>query len=118
MKDEIDCIIQELLNNKSECVTVVNTNGHDHPIADYIVIASVSNVIHLQSLSDAVARFYKKNKQEKFEALDYFGMCGTPESGWVILDFNTLIIHVMTKDSRDHYNFDGIFKDYEILNYY
>ena len=45
-------------------------------------------------------------------------MSGKPDSKWVILDFNNLLIHVMDKEIRDAYEFDNLFADYENYRYH
>ena len=82
------------------------------------LLVSALNDIHLKALVDALIRFYKDHKKDKLKELDYFGMSGKPDSKWVILDFNNLLIHVMDKEIRDAYEFDNLFADYENYRYH
>ncbi len=118
MKKEIDLIIHEVNERKGEDVLFIDIEKDVHPIADNIIVISALNDIHLKALVEALVRFYKDNKKDKLKELDYFGMSGKPESKWVILDFNNLLIHVMEKDIRVLYDFDNLFADYENYRYH
>ena len=67
---------------------------------------------------DGVVRCYKDHKKDKLKALDFFGASGKPESRWVILDFNHVLIHIMEKELRSQYDFDNLFADYENYRYH
>ena len=45
-------------------------------------------------------------------------MSGKPDSKWVILDFNNLLIHIMEKEIRIMYDFDNLFAEYENYRYH
>ena len=97
---------------------MVDIDEGTHPIADNIIVISASNSIHLKALVDAILRFFKKNKNETLKQLDYIGVSGKPESKWVILDFNNVLIHIMEKEIREQYDFDNLFADYENYRYH
>ena len=66
---------------------------------------------------DSILRFYKKNKAEAFQELTILAS-GKPESRWVILDFNDIIIHIMDQEIREQYDFDNLFAAYENYRYH
>ena len=118
MKDEIDLIINEVNEKKGEDVLFVDIEKGIHPVTDNIVVVSALNKIHLNALVDGILRLYKDNKKDKLKDLDYLGLSGKPESKWVILDFNNLLIHIMEKDIRQLYDFDNLFAGYEVYRYH
>jgi ribosome-associated protein len=118
MTSEIELLIQEFNEKKAEEVVCVDLNHPQHPVADYVIIASSLNDVHLKSLVDHIQRFYKDNKKDKLNQLDFVGTSGKPDSKWVILDFNDLIIHVMDQSIRSQYDFDNLFAEYEIYRYH
>ena len=115
---EIDLFINEFSERKAENIVVVDLEPSEHPMTDQLIIASALNDVHLKSLVDSILRFYKKNKAEAFQELDYFGASGKPESRWVILDFNDIIIHIMDQEIREQYDFDNLFAAYENYRYH
>ncbi len=118
MRKEIDLIIHEVNEKKGVDILFVDIEEDQHPIADNIIVVSAMNDIHLKALVDALVRFYKDHKKDKLKELDYFGVSGKPESKWVILDFNNLLVHIMDKEIRNMYDFDNLFADYENYRYH
>ena len=117
MKTIIDAFINEISEKKAENILYVDTTDYDHPFTDAILVTTALNDIHLKSTTEALKRFYKKNKTQ-FNSLDFLGVSGSYQSQWVILDFNGLIIHIMTKDMRERYEFDELFKRFNIYQYH
>jgi ribosome-associated protein len=118
MKQTIDLFITEASEKKAENILFVDTQAKNHPIADSILVVSALNEIHIKAILDALLRFYKKNKGDQLKDLDFFGVSGKPDSKWVILDFNTLLIHIMEKELRTQYDFDKLFDGHEVYRYY
>ena len=118
MKKEVDLLISEVNEKKGEDILLIDIEENEHPIADNVIVVSALNTIHLNALVDCVIRFYKKHKKDKLQSLDYFGMSGKPDSKWVILDFNNLLIHIMEKEIRIMYDFDNLFAEYENYRYH
>ena len=117
MKTIIDEFINELSEKKCEDILYVDTKNYDHPFTDAIVVTTALNDIHLKSTTESLKRFYKDNKGQ-FKSLDFLGVSGSYQSHWVILDFNGLIVHIMTKDIRERYDFDELFQRFDIYQYH
>ena len=118
MKKEIEIILEELSIRKAEDILLIEFEEGQHPITDRIIVVSSLHDIHLKSLVDNLQRFYKVKKSKELQELEFLGSSGKPDSQWVILDFNDLIIHIMDKDLRFKYDFDNLFADYENYRYH
>jgi len=72
---------------------------------DYILICTGRNKRHLQALAGELEEWVHK--------LGYplRAREGTAESGWVLLDFNDLIIHLFDEDQREYYSIERLWKD-------
>jgi ribosome-associated protein len=35
---------------------------------------------------------------------------GTPESGWVLIDYNDVIVHILSPEEREYYRLDELWK--------
>ncbi|MFA7368762.1 MAG: ribosome silencing factor, partial [Kiritimatiellales bacterium] len=57
-------------------------------ISDYFVVATAANAPHLKSLSDGLQRLFKNEQYEGYRA------AGTGDSGWVIADYDGVMVHV------------------------
>lgn len=72
---------------------------------DYIMICTGRNKRHIQALA--------KDLEEQVEkmGLPLRAREGRAESGWIILDFNDLIIHLFDEDRREFYSIERLWKD-------
>ena len=98
--------------------------GADGRKADNIVAMRVSKISTVTSFvvivtgnsrpqNQAIAAVIKDDVNEEFELLP--GATGVPEgsadSGWTLLDYGSVMVHVMTPKSRLFYNIEGKWKD-------
>ncbi len=74
-------------------------------LGDYFVIASGNNVNQLQAMEDAVDEVMYKNgyHQKQVE--------GTRQSSWILLDYGNIVVHLFSKEDREFYDLDRIWKD-------
>ena len=74
-------------------------------LGDYFVIASGNNVNLLQAMEDAVDEVMYKNgyHQKQVE--------GTRQSSWILLDYGNIVVHLFSKEDREFYDLDRIWKD-------
>ncbi len=69
---------------------------------DYFIIASAQNVRHMRALQDAVdASFAREGVKPSHTE-------GTPESGWLLIDFGDVIVHIFAPEERAFYNLEGL----------
>lgn len=70
-------------------------------VADYFVICSGNSDRHVQALAEKV----REKLEEK--GLKPFGAEGKAASGWVLLDYTDVILHVFTPSVRRFYDLEG-----------
>jgi ribosome-associated protein len=68
--------------------------------ADYFVICSGDSNRQLKAIVDAISQDIKK------EHIKLLHEEGTPETGWILLDFGDVIVHVFSSMERDYYQLD------------
>jgi ribosome-associated protein len=118
MNAQIHMIVDSLSEKKADTIRVVAYPEGTHPVMDYGVIVSARNSIHINVLKDTLYGVYKSHKQDAGADWDFLGQSGTPDSQWVIMDFNHIVVHIMTQLLRDQYDFDKLFADAENYRYY
>jgi len=74
-------------------------------IADYFVITSGDSEPQLRAISNFIMR---KLKENKIRLLHYEGKPGT---GWILLDYGDVIVHIFSKEKRDFYNLEYIWQE-------
>lgn len=65
--------------------------------ADYFVICSGESERQIQTISDEVAQALKK------DGILLLHREGTVDSGWLLLDFGDVIVHIFTPAEREYY---------------
>jgi ribosome-associated protein len=79
-------------------------------IADYFIICTGSSDRQIKALADNVREVIK----EKFGKLP-FGVEGRSDSGWVLMDYGDVILHIFGERERRYYNLEGIWRGANVL---
>jgi ribosome-associated protein len=74
------------------------------PIADYFVICTADSDRQARTLQEIV-RTELKEKQERPLSTE-----GEPASGWVLLDYNSVVVHIFSRDGRAFYRLEERWK--------
>jgi ribosome-associated protein len=69
---------------------------------DYFVIATAQNPRHMRALLDA---FHKDLANEGIKPLRTEG---DADSGWVLVDFGPVIVHLFTPEDRAYYDLESL----------
>ena len=73
-------------------------------IADYFVLATATSTTHVKALAGELE---EKLKEIGAELHHIEGR----SSGWVLLDYGTVVIHLFTADQRDYYKLERLWED-------
>ncbi len=79
-------------------------------IADYFVVATAANAPHLKALGDGMQRLCKDNHYRESRH------AGDGNSGWVICDYDGVMIHVFSFEMRSMYDLEKLRKDAVVVN--
>ena len=112
MNNQNNTIIDEIITiaQDKKCEDIRQIKIHDpHWITDNILLITAKNSVHSKSLITSLKDFVKKNNATYQE--NNIIPIGTPESGWVILDFSDSIVHVLLDETRAHYKLDALFEE-------
>jgi len=74
-------------------------------IADYFVITSGGSEPQLKAISNFIMR---KLKENKIRLLHYEGK---PETGWILLDYSDVIVHIFSEEKKDFYDLEYIWQE-------
>lgn len=70
--------------------------------ADYFVIATATSPLQFRAIIEQLQR------ELKLEGAEMRGVEGTPESGWVLLDFGDVIVHLFSPQQRAYYRLEEL----------
>ena len=75
-------------------------------ITDFFVIASGASDPHLRAIVNEIDGELQKRHRIKCTRID-----GDHHSGWIAMDYVDVIVHVMTEESRENYDLEGLWSD-------
>lgn len=98
-----------LNDKKGEDIKVIEI-GKLSTVADYFIIANGSNAPHVESLVDNVEEELLKENihPERIE--------GVKSSGWILMDYSDVVVHVFSKEDRLFYDLERIWRDGKEIN--
>ena len=70
---------------------------------DYFVIASATSMRQVNAIAHAIAEDLSRDKLKPLSSL-----AANDESGWVVLDFNSVIAHIFYKPMREFYGLERL----------
>ena len=70
--------------------------------ADYFVIMSADNRRQMEALAEDLAQVLKQ------AGASLHHREGTADSGWVLLDFGDVLLHVFATEAREYYRMDQL----------
>lgn len=76
---------------------------------DYFVIASGTSTRMLQSLSNQVGREIKTEFHKTVQPQ------GNADSGWIVLDYGDVVVHLFSPEQRDYYRLEDLWADGNII---
>ena len=68
--------------------------------ADYFVIMTAESTPQMRELASHLEVALKRKGRELYHRE------GSPEGGWVLLDFSDVIIHILRPEARDYYQIE------------
>jgi ribosome-associated protein len=80
-------------------------------IADYFVICSGNNTRQLQAIADAVEEQLEKQGAKLLHRE------GVAETGWLLLDFGDVIVHIFGTKEREYYRLERLWNDAKTVVY-
>jgi ribosome-associated protein len=81
------------------------------PIADYFVICSASNPRQIQAIADALEEELAR------QSVKILSREGVADSGWVLLDFGDIIVHIFGQTERAYYHLERLWSEAKTVVY-
>lgn len=98
--------IRRILEDKKGIDITVLDVGALSGVADYFVIVSGTSAPHLKAMVNAV-QMELKHAEKRYVA----HRAGDPESGWLVLDYLDIIIHIFLPQTRAYYSLEALWSE-------
>lgn len=79
--------------------------------ADYFIIVTGDNPIHMRALADRVRDALAK------KGAHITSSEGRESKSWVLLDYGAIIVHVMSKKAREYYGLEKLWGDARVIQW-
>lgn len=99
-------LCRELADNKKAENLVILDLTKLPGVTDYMVLCSGTSDPHLRAIEEEISHKLRDDHQVRPRAVD-----GSRNSGWIVLDFFDVIVHLMKPDVREHYDLEGLWND-------
>ena len=91
-----------LSDRKAEDVVVLDIHALAS-FADFFVLATGTSERQLGALAEALDRDLETEHETSVAQIE-----GTPDSGWVLMDYRDVVVHIFSEEMRDYYRLDRI----------
>jgi len=79
-------------------------------LADYFVIGSAVSKRQTRAMVNGIIEEIKENFDTKPLRVE-----GEPESGWVLMDYGAVVVHLFAPEARDYYDLEGFWEDARVV---
>jgi len=105
--EEIAAICAEVADDrKASNIVRLKTGDLMTAVADYLILCTGTSEPHLGAISERIQRELRNNFATRAIHVD-----GKPQSHWVILDYGTVMVHIMTEEVRSLYQLESLWGD-------
>lgn len=96
-------------NKKAEDILILDVRKLSS-VTDYFVILTGTSEPHLRAIQDEITTRLREDHGLRPNAID-----GTLPTAWMVLDYFDVVVHVMRRDLREHYNLEGLWNDAPVV---
>ena len=102
-------IVKVLDEKKAIDITAIKTEEVTI-VSDYFIIASGTSNTHAKSLADDVE--YEIKTRFNIDPEHIEGRA----TGWILLDYGTVIVHLFQGETREYYNLERLWQDASVVD--
>jgi ribosome-associated protein len=92
------------LDKKASALTVLDV-ARVSSVTDYFLVCSGRSTTHVRTIADAIRLALKEQGIRPLHAE------GRAESGWVLLDYGDVLVHVFLEETRAYYALERLWGD-------
>lgn len=110
-KQLLDSIIEGMQEVKAHDIKCVDLREIPNAITSYFVVCHGESNTQVDSIAKSVEKTTSEHLKER-----PFHKEGAENSLWILLDYIDVMVHVFYKETRDHYDIEGLWADAKIIN--
>ncbi len=103
-----DAIVDGIQENKGRDIVVLDLREIPNTATDFFVICTGDSSTQINGIANSIVRTTRKATKEKPWHIE-----GKGNSEWMLIDFVSVVAHVFYKETRFHYDLEGMWSDAE-----
>ncbi len=96
VEKQVEAIVKALEDRKGMDIKVYDVRGKSS-LADFFVVATGTAAPHLKALIAESQSVMKESGVQSYRT------SGDPESGWIVVDYVDVVVHVFSPEARAYY---------------
>ncbi len=102
-------IVDAVESKKAESIVLLDLRP-DAIIADFFVICTGNSDRQIKAVADGVREAIKTKYSRLPKSVE-----GESHSGWVLMDYGDVLVHIFTEEQREFYDLEGFWSQANIL---
>lgn len=102
-------IVDTLEEKKGEDILLLDLEGIA-AFTDYFVICSAGSRRTAKALSNEIRTKLKESHDKLAQGVE-----GSPESGWILIDYGEVVVHIFSPELRSYYNLEELWNRGQVL---
>lgn len=103
LEEQVKTVVQALADKKAVDVRTYDVRGVSG-LCDVFVVATGTAAPHLKGLVAGVQQAMKQAGEDSFRT------SGDPASGWIVVDYVSVVVHVFSPEARAYYALEKLWE--------
>lgn len=108
----LDTIIDAVKEKKGKDIVSVDLRKITSRVCDHFIICHADSNVHVQAITRGVEENVRILHSEK-----PFSKEGISNAQWVLIDYVSVVVHIMQTSYRSYYNLEGLWSDAKIVHH-
>lgn len=104
-----DIIINCIQQKKGAGIVHINLTDIENSVCEFFIIAHGDSSTQVRAIAAHIEEYL--NKQHKIRPLHTEGY---ENAQWVLLDYNSIVVHIFQEETRDYYKLEELWEDAEL----
>ncbi len=101
-----DYIVEGILEKKGQEIIHIDISHDENPVCENFIISHGDSNTQVRAIANAVQDKVKENLGRKVWHSE-----GYKNAKWILLDYNTVVVHIFQKDTRCFYKLEELWED-------
>ena len=106
----VEIVIKGIEEKKGNNIVCLDLREIKQAVCDYFIVCDGSSTSQVSEIADSEEEFTRKTLNEKPWHIE-----GYQNAEWILVDYVSVVVHVLVKDVREFYNLEDLWADAKVL---